>query len=50
MKVVVKRVFFDDKGLHRKGDKIEVNYFDENLMTKIEEPKVEEPKKKTIKK
>ena len=37
MKVIVKRVFFDDNGLHRKGDKIDVKEFDSNLMTKVEE-------------
>lgn len=37
MKVEVIRVFFDDNGLHRKGDIVEVEKLDENLMKPIKE-------------
>lgn len=46
MLVVVKRVFYDENGLHRKGDKVEVQNFDENLMELVEE----KPKKKSSEK
>lgn len=46
MLVIVKRVFYDESGLHRKGDKVEVNNFDENLMELVEE----KPKKKSSEK
>lgn len=44
MKVTVKRVFFDENGLHRVGDVVEVKNFDANLMTEVVEKK---PEKKT---
>lgn len=39
MKVRVKRVFFDDNGLHKVGDIVEVKKIDDNLMEVIEEKK-----------
>lgn len=48
MKVTVKRVFFDNTGLHRKGEIADVEKFDANLMEAIaDEPK---PKKKAVEK
>lgn len=38
MKVEVLRVFFDNNGLHRVGEIVEVENFDENLMKPIKEP------------
>lgn len=49
MKVKVKRVFFDNNGLHRKGDIVSVDNFEADKMELIEEPKVEK-KAKTTKK
>lgn len=49
MKVRIKRVFFDENGLHRVGDIAEVKNFDSALMEQIEEPAKDEPKKKTKK-
>lgn len=46
MKVTVKRVFFDDKGLHRIGDVIETDSLNPDLMDEFKE---EKPKKKAIK-
>lgn len=40
MKVEVLRVFFDNNGLHRVGDIVEVENFDKNLMKPIKEEKV----------
>lgn len=47
MKVTITKVFFDDKGLHRVGDVIEVKDFRPDLMEKFED---EKPKKKAIEK
>lgn len=41
MKVTVKRVFYDNNGLHRKGEVVEVDTFDENLMELVKEKKPE---------
>lgn len=46
MKVTIKKVFFDEKGLHRIGEIEEVDKFNPDLMEKIEE---EKPKKKAEK-
>lgn len=52
MKVEVLKVFFDNNGLHRVGDIVEVENLNENLMkpikTEIKEP-VKAPKKTTKK-
>lgn len=45
MKVEVKRVFFDNNGLHRVGDIVEVEKLDENLMKPVEEEKKKVAKK-----
>lgn len=45
MKVTVKRVFFDDKGLHKIGDIIEVEQFNADIMELIEEKKTEKKAK-----
>lgn len=37
MKVEVIKVFFDNNGLHKIGDVVEVESFDENLMKPIKE-------------
>lgn len=47
MKVTVKRVFFDDKGLHRKGEVVEVEKFNADLMELIAEKKPEKKAKET---
>lgn len=47
MKVTVKRVFFDDNGLHRKGEIIEVEKINEDLMEAIPEKKPEKRTKET---
>jgi len=47
MKVIVKRPFFDDNGLHKVDEIVDVKVFDENLMNVIEEKK---PAKKATKK
>lgn len=39
MKVIVKRPFFDNNGLHRVDDVVDVEVFDANLMEVIEEEK-----------
>jgi len=39
MQVKVKVVFFDDNGVHKVGDVVEVKNFDETRMERIEEPK-----------
>lgn len=46
MKVTITKVFFDDNGLHRIGDVIEVENFNPELMEKVEE----KPKKKAVEK
>lgn len=48
MKVIVKTVFFDETGLHKVGDIVEVKAFDERRMELIEEDK--KPVKKATKK
>lgn len=45
MKVTVKRVFFDEKGLHKIGDVIEVEQFNADIMELIEEKKTEKKTK-----
>lgn len=52
MKAIVKAVFFNDTGLHIKGEIIEVDKIDANLMEPIvEETKPEKkPEKKETKK
>lgn len=45
MKVTVKRVFFDQNGLHRVGEVAEVEKFDAELMELVAENK--KPEKKT---
>lgn len=47
MKVKVIKVFFDDNGLHKKGEIVDVKLFDGNLMEKVVEKTTE---KKSIKK
>ena len=47
MKVEVKKVFFDNNGLHRVGEIVEVEKVDENLMKPIKE--TEKGFKKTAK-
>lgn len=39
MKVRVKVAFYDDNGIHRVGDIVEVKAFDENHMELVEEKK-----------
>lgn len=39
MKVKVKRVFFDDNGLHKVGEVVEVSEFNSELMETVEEAK-----------
>ncbi|MBQ0112519.1 MAG: hypothetical protein KBT03_05270 [Bacteroidales bacterium] len=46
MKVTIKKVFFDDKGLHRIGDIIDTDDFRPDLMDEFKE---EKPKKKATK-
>lgn len=48
MKIEVKRVFYDNNGLHRVGEIIEVRHFDDNLMKAIKEP--EKASEKVVKK
>lgn len=48
MKVEVLRAFFDNNGLHKIGDIVEVEKLDINLMKPIEE--AEKPVKKVIRK
>lgn len=59
MKVFVINPFFDEKGLHKKGEIVEVTRFNPTYMTLLEEDKQEEvvdtqdvlqPVKKTTKK
>lgn len=47
MKVKVKRPFYDDTGIHKKGDIVEVKAFDGELMEAIEEKAEKKPAKKT---
>lgn len=47
MKVTVKRVFFDDNGLHNVGDVVEVEKFDDELMELVIEKKPEKKAKET---
>lgn len=50
MKVIAKTVFFDDSGLHKKGDIVEVKKFDASRMVELaEEKKVEKKTKKVTK-
>lgn len=46
MKVKVKRVFFDDNGLHKVGEVVEVSAFDADLMEDAEEVKADARKTK----
>lgn len=46
MKVIVKTVFFDNNGVHKVGEIVEVENFDERRMELVEK----EEKKKTTKK
>lgn len=39
MKVIVKRPFFDNNGLHKVDEVVDVEVFDANLMEVIEEEK-----------
>lgn len=41
MKVIAKTVFFDNNGIHKKGDVVEVESFDASRMELVEEKKVE---------
>lgn len=45
MKVKVKNPFYDDKGIHKIGDVLEVEEFNEFLMEKLEEKKPETKKR-----
>lgn len=47
MKAIVKRVFFDNNGLHRKGEIVEVEKIDEKLVELIIEKEPEKKAKKT---
>lgn len=52
MKVKVKAVFFDDNGLHKPGEVVEVSTFDSATMELVQEdpkpaPEKKEPAKKT---
>lgn len=44
MKVKAKAPFFDEKGLHRRGDIVDVKTFRPELMELVEEKKVKEIK------
>ena len=46
MKVIVKVPFYDDNGVHKPGEKVEVKVFDESRMELVEEKK---PSKKVSK-
>ena len=50
MKVRVKTPFFDDNGVHKKGEIVEVKSFNPDRMEHLEEEKKAEPKKATPKK
>ena len=50
MKVRVKTPFFDDNGVHKKGEIVEVKSFSPDRMEHLEEEKKAEPKKATPKK
>lgn len=50
MKVRVKAPFFDDNGVHKKGDIVDVKSFNSTTMELLEEEKKAEPKKATPKK
>ena len=45
MKVMVKAPFFDERGIHKKGDIVEVNKFKPEYMELIEEKKTEKVEK-----
>lgn len=45
MKVKVKAPFFDEKGIHKKGDICEVNKFRPEYMELVEEKKTEKVEK-----
>lgn len=45
MKVKVKAPFFDEKGIHKKGDICEVNKFRPEYMELVEEKKAEKVEK-----
>lgn len=45
MKVEVTRVFYDEKGIHRKGDILEVENVDSRLMKPIKTLEAVKPKK-----
>ena len=47
MKVRVKSPFYDNNGLHVIDDVVEVNYFDPNVMEKVEDKKAEKAEVKT---
>lgn len=47
MKVKVKIPFYDDTGIHKKGDIVDVKVFDENLMELVEDKAEKTPAKKT---
>lgn len=46
MKVRAKVAFFDDSGVHKRGDIVEVKIFDSNTMEKLEEKPTETKTKK----
>ena len=45
MKIKVKSPFFDERGIHKKGEIVEVNNFDPNLHSEIIAEKTVETKK-----
>ena len=47
MIVRVKSPFYDSTGLHVINDVVEVNYFDPNVMEKVEDKKAEKAEVKT---
>lgn len=47
MKIIVKEVFFDENGIHKKGEVVDVEKFDERRMEKVE---AKPATKKTVKK
>lgn len=50
MKVRVKTPFFDDNGVHKKGEIVEVKLFSADRMELLKEEEKAEPKKATPKK
>jgi len=50
MKVTATVPFFDNTGLHKVGEVVEVETFDERRMMKVETEKAEKAPKKTTKK